>query len=126
MSGWKRLGVVISVLWLIGSPIYWHVEVFRAIDKIAETCASNNPSAPQSCYTRRDHRIKNTAPIPDALKAMTFSDDRVDPTFKTWLGVMFWLQWLGPIALLWIVGGIVIGTTRWVIRGFTKSDTKRV
>ncbi len=30
MSGWKRLGVVISVLWLIGPPVYWHVEVFRA------------------------------------------------------------------------------------------------
>ncbi len=57
---------------------------------------------------------------------MTFSDDRADPAVEPWLGVMLWLMWLGPIALLWIVGGIVIGTTRWVIRGFTKSDTKRV
>jgi hypothetical protein len=54
---------------------------------------------------------------------MTFTHDHPD----AWtLGVMLWLMWLGPIALIWIIGAIVIGTTRWVIRGFTRSDTKRV
>jgi hypothetical protein len=57
---------------------------------------------------------------------MTFSVDGLAPTESVLLGGFIWLMWLGPIALLWIVGGTVIGTTRWVMRGFTRrSDTKR-
>ena len=39
MSGWKRLGVVISILWLIGAPIYFHAPD-QQIEREYEACIS--------------------------------------------------------------------------------------
>jgi hypothetical protein len=38
MSGWQRIGVVISVLWLIASPIYLLVTKNEAANKIYAAC----------------------------------------------------------------------------------------
>jgi len=132
MSGWKRLGVVASVLWLIGPPVYFQVEEFLRIEREFEACTSLSPAqdvlARQRqlglCNDARNiKRGNHAAKLFAQLKLMTFIHDHPD----AWtLGVMLWLMWLGPVALIWIVGAIVISTTRWVIRGFTKSDTKRV
>src|SRR5262245_36134885 len=37
---------------------------------------------------------------------MTFRDSRDHPD-RVFNGVILWLMWLGPIALLWIVGGTI-------------------
>jgi hypothetical protein len=33
-------------------------------------------------------------------------------------GLAAWVVLLLPIALLWIIGGIVLGTVRWLVRSF--------
>jgi hypothetical protein len=37
---------------------------------------------------------------------------------QTFKDGFLWIILLGPIALLWLVGWIVLGTVRWVRRGF--------
>jgi hypothetical protein len=136
MSGWKRLGVVISVLWLIGSPIYFQVAEARRAEREYKACTSINPAEDvlarsfqlALCNPRRQSltiadawELMTLRPSPEVLKA---NDPAVGRSVGAFLAGFLWLMWLGPIALLWIVGGLVIGTTRWVMRGFTRrSDT---
>jgi hypothetical protein len=84
----------------------------------------SDPATAAAWSLSRCLRVVRSLPSILPLKLMTFQS--VNPSFDPWLGVFTWIMWLGPIALLWIVGGTVIGTTRWVMRGFTRrSDTKR-
>jgi hypothetical protein len=42
MGGWKRLGIVVSVIWMIGAPLYfWHsydAEARKSADDYYERC----------------------------------------------------------------------------------------
>ena len=76
LSGWQRIGVVISVLWFVGLPIFALITI--------------------------DKRLPDMAREP----------------------IIFLIFLLGPIILLWLVGGIVFGTVRWIVRGLTDPPVK--
>jgi hypothetical protein len=94
MSGWQRIGVVISVLWLVGLPVYVLI----------------------------DHNLSGAVPPMTPLDLIAlfatgkgaYRGGEPDPYW--WI---IWIAVLGPIALFWLVGWIVLGTVRWVRRGFT-------
>jgi hypothetical protein len=95
MSGWQRIGVVVSVLWFVGLPVFFMIAANPGVspaDVIAlffgtgKAFECGNPCSPSA---------------------------RWDMMFVMWTFL------LGPIVLLWLVGWIVLGTVRWVRRGFT-------
>ena len=110
MSGWQRIGVVISVLWLVGLPVYlqWYENeriynlVLNCIDARLPDADSTFDQALQFCKGVYGPYVT----YGDLARA--FRDDRV------MLGLL-----LVPIVLFWTVGGIVLGAVRWVRRGFT-------
>jgi len=118
MSGWQRLGVVISVLWFVGLPIYVLVDTNRRAIDYQSDCIIIRMRAdpPRGSDAERAAALQRIEDVCQELSG-----------HMTW-GEMFrffadnkdmWAILLGPIILLWLVGAIVLGTVRWVRRGFT-------
>ena len=114
MSGWQRIGVIISVLWLMGLPVYLLIDMYREstkyTDLLEDVCVATRNS-PEGAQTLTEECFRN-AIVAGGNEFRTL----VAQTFKD---VFLWIILLGPIALLWLVGWIVLGTVRWVRRGFT-------
>jgi hypothetical protein len=115
MSGWQRIGVNISVLWLLGLPIYLVADAYKNSTKYADflenVCmAGRHDSSPEGYRALDECFGKAIAAGGTEFRA------EVAQTFKD---VFLWIALLGPIALLWLVRWIVLGTVRWVRRGFT-------
>jgi hypothetical protein len=113
MSGLQRIGVVISVLWLLGLPVYLLIDMYRSsiqyADLLEDVCMAtrNSPEGAQALTECFNKAIAAGGNEFHTLVAHTFKD------------VFLWIILLGPIILLWLVGWIVLGTVRWVRRGFT-------
>jgi hypothetical protein len=118
MSGWQRVAVVVSILWVIGlvGAEYFTIESYDGrVNGDYSACygdalSEKNPSERQGhenyCAHMRD------------ISTVSFSDDVSRSMNDPWT----WIMLLAPIASLWIVGSIVIGTLRWISRGFRKSS----
>jgi hypothetical protein len=108
MSGWQRIGVVISVLWFLAVPIW----IFYA-DLSYATCIrphlNSAEGSPEWRAAQEDCLKVHSTVIEPALMLARMSN--LPP---------FVVTMLVPIALLWIIGGIVIGPVRWVARRFTR------
>jgi hypothetical protein len=119
MSGWQRIGVVISVLWLLAVPSYVIISSHQFADAYYKGCldlayrtrlnsAGELNAATQDCSTTRSElAVTSTKALKVLLLEKHYSE-----------GLVAWAALLLPIALLWIIGGIVLGTVRWLARSF--------
>jgi hypothetical protein len=112
MSGWQRIGVVLSVLWIIGSPLFIWQSENSAVREVRAGCYGHitDPFGPQW-----DAAVQHCAELFPMHSFADLYSRRGDAE-------VLWALTLIPIAILWIVGGIVIGTLRWIGRGFGKSQ----
>ena len=119
MSGWQRIGVLISVLWLLAVPSYLIISSNKFADAYYKGCldlayrtklnsAAELNAATQDCSTTRSELAITPARM---LKLLLLEEDHV-------YGLIAWAALLAPIALLWTTGGIAFGTARWLARGF--------
>jgi hypothetical protein len=110
MSGWQRTGVVVSILWLLGRPVYLLMEVNRRADKLHDLClimTRDRPDTLVDCIGKANDTVRGD--LAHALVAGT------SETAFLW-GVL-----LVPIILLWLVGGIVLGTGEAAMAAFARS-----
>jgi hypothetical protein len=118
MSGWQRIGVVLSVLWLVGLPVYTLVDRNSRVQERTVDCMFRLGATEEWC--RQTFYQVPISPL-DALgalvgrNALVGANHTIEHSYDMWLAMVVW----GPIILLWLVGGIVFGTVRWVRRGFT-------
>jgi hypothetical protein len=111
MSGWQRIGVVISVLWLVGLPVYVLNDNNQRVYNNVLDCITPEKLAGGATFDQvlqRCHAVYG--PYLSWGDLARFFRDNVEMS----TGFL-----LGPIILLWLVGWIVLGTVRWVRRGFT-------
>jgi hypothetical protein len=128
MSGWQRIGAAISVLWLIASPIYLLVTKNEAANKTYAACIE------ESLVTGTRMREIGKQGEADAwehhsndwcLGAAGYMSpvDLAHALLEgSYYSAVLWSFLLGPIALLWLVGSLVIGTARWVGRGLSSVE----
>jgi hypothetical protein len=124
LSGWQRLGLVISVLWLALAPAYLlFAENTRARDFYG-SCRGASRSFEASLRAHGKHEaadVERRDAHETCWNAAGFlSPERLigslfDFTDKS---ARFWGFLLAPVALLWASGSAAISTVRWVIRGF--------
>jgi hypothetical protein len=101
LSGWKRVGLVLSVLWALGSFLYVrNIQITRA-DQLYEWawrgCINGDYSKFSACLDE-------------------FSYQRALTTTAYWPDVAFYA--LAPIVAAWLACWIGIRTYRWVREGF--------
>jgi hypothetical protein len=119
MSGWQRIGAVISVLWLLAVPSYVIISSNQFADAYYKGCldlayrtrlnsAEELNAAIQDCSTTKSELAVTPT---KALKVLLFEKHYAE-------GLAAWAALLLPIAFLWIIGGIVFGAVRWLARSF--------
>ena len=119
MSGWQKICVVISILWLIASPAYLLVTKNQAANKSYATCIES------SLMTGTHLRYTGQHDQADAwerhskdwclgaagyMSPVGLAHALLEGSYHS---AILWGVLLGPIALLWLVGRLVIGTVRW-------------
>jgi hypothetical protein len=117
MSGWQRIGVVISILWLIGLPTYLMVDMNHRAMAWRTSCIINGVMQ-NLVGNKREVAVQTCE---RNYNGMTISPAEVIANLSSG-GVSVWAVLLAPIAILWIVGGGTIWTVRWIGRGFLKNQ----
>jgi hypothetical protein len=119
MSGWQRIGVVISILWLIASPAYLLVTKNQAANKSYAACIESSLMTGTRLryigqYDQADawERHSNDWCLGTAgyMSPVGLAHALLEGSYRS---AILWGVFLGPIALLWLVGSLVIGTFRW-------------
>lgn len=111
LNGWMRIGIILSVLWMLGGTGYlWQtakddgLSVARALSDQRSKCIGDNAVL----------RMENKPELPCP------SQEEVNEAFtrgRTGLGHAMLMTGI-VLVLTWIVIGIVYVTARWVMKGF--------
>src|SRR6516165_1862631 len=113
MSGWQRIGVVISALWLIGFPIYLVQYSSMSERSLYQQCMNtHNPD-----LTREEQH--NNCRKSSRADALTLKDI-ADTLFTGNFDIALWSMMLVPVAVFWLVGSIALVTARWIRRGLAR------
>lgn len=112
MSRLQGIGIVISLFWLVGLPIYLTVDSNRRADEFYNWCQSLGPNISSERTAEQQHETcwRSARFITPKVMAHTLIAGNVDT-------VTLWSMMLGPGAILWFIGGIVLATLRLTRRG---------
>jgi hypothetical protein len=128
MSGWQRIGVVISVLWILSAPIALVVSQNNSASSYYASCRSTNYDIASN------YRQAGRNDLADAIEAKAHDECWKVPGFTTIskLGSylvagdaqsgILWLFLLVPLAAFWVICGIIFSTVRWIRRGFVSAQ----
>jgi hypothetical protein len=127
MSGWQRIGVLISVLWFVGMPIYLMVDTNNTAAAVYQSCIRSADLAFEPGGFEGDN--PGELKVAEQRCARSFYNMRMPPRklMRLLLGMegeetpIVWAIILGPIILFWLVGGATFATVRWVRRWFASS-----
>jgi hypothetical protein len=116
MSGWQRLGIALSVLWAVVVPLWLVADTNTRANQNFVSCLVFAGSVSDG-YTDADKREQVDRKMSDDCRhtflASTVSLSQVVADREV-MGYMIGI----PVATLWLIGWIVIGTSRWIGRGF--------
>jgi hypothetical protein len=111
MRGWLRIGVVLSVLWIVGYPTYFFIDSnIRAWDR-RQTCLNLQTTVFSELSS--DQILHKCNQLADFM-SLSYFVSGTDVRF-------FWAFILISLALFWILGGVIFWTVRWIRRGFTNA-----
>ena len=117
MSGWQRIGAVLSILWAIGAPtalaISQNIDASDSFDHcldLAGRLSRNFDDAEQRAkvYDREANACTRVEMASSTSITAVFTDKEI-------------IEYLiiAPILTMWLIGWVIITTVRWVRRGFS-------
>jgi hypothetical protein len=107
MSGWQRIGAVISILWLVGFPIFLFIDANRSHSEVLQYCLKAASESREPTEREGSRQI--------CLRAFEASRETPGKLVKELASdKILWAAMFGPIALLWIVGGVISYVVRWI------------
>jgi hypothetical protein len=109
MSGWPKIGVVASVLWLIGLPTYLVVHSSMNADHLYDECMKSVAD-----LTREEqHETCLTSSHLGAVTPRIIGHALIAGNSDT---AALWTMMLGPVVLLWSIGVITLDAVRRIRR----------
>jgi hypothetical protein len=128
MSGWQRIGVLISVLWFVAMPIYLMVDTTNTAEVVYQSCIrsadlafqpggfeGDNPGELKSAERQCARSFYNTRMSPGKLMRLLLGREGQET-------LIVWMMILVPIILFWVVGGATFATVRWIRRRLASSE----
>lgn len=123
VGGWQRIGVVVTVLWVVCSPIYLMVDTNQHAAAFQRGCISTayriwfegnvNPSDAE-----RTAKLEQCRQSADYMTASKLSHEFL--AFDS-ASAFLWLLLIVPIGAFWVAAGALLGTVRWIRKGFAES-----
>ena len=128
MSGWQRIGVLISVLWFAWIPIYLMINTNNTAGVVYQSCIrsadlafepggfeGDNPGELKTAERRCARSFDNMRMSPGKLMRLLLGREG-EETLTVWTVILV------PIVLFWLVGGATFATVRWIRRRFASSE----
>jgi hypothetical protein len=111
VSRLQRIGVVISLIWLVGLPIYLTVDSNRRASNFYNWCRSVEANFSFETTPEQQHETcwRSARFITPKVTVHALIAGNADTA-------TLWFLMLGPVVILWLVGGIVFTTVRWIKR----------
>jgi hypothetical protein len=113
-NGWQRIGIVLSVVWLIAACSFFLVTTSRpgASPFLSISSAHCQPGAPQIPSSQKRLRLSEAV--------LGCPEKYIVPETQgtNWLSTLVFL--FGPILLAWALAFALVQTIRWVAAGFRK------
>lgn len=112
LNGWLRIGIVLSVIWMIGANYYW----------IGES-ASDNMKFSNGLRASRSHcQIENSTRRyynPNARQEECVTEEQITQAALTPLNFQFGLIYsIFYLVVAWLVIGVSYAAFRWIRKGF--------
>jgi hypothetical protein len=109
LNGWKRIGIVGSVVWILGAGLYTHDEVVKQISasyvQIDQDCIGETGG-----NVGRSVDVAKCDKIADDYAAQVYHYEWVEPAIVAFV----------PVPLGWGFVYLVLFLVRWIKRGFAK------
>jgi hypothetical protein len=119
MSRWRKVGVLLSAMWMIGLPIYVMADSNRRAGEFYDWCRG-----PESNYTsdmtpeeKHDACWKSARFMTPSVLAQTLIAGNADTA-------TLWAFMLGPVGMFWIVGSIALAAVRRIRRGLYQTSSE--
>ena len=121
MSGWQRIGVVLSILWAIGAPIALaisqNIDASDSFDRCLDLAGR---------ISRNFDDIEQRAKVYDreanaCTRVEMASSTSITAVFQSVFTDKETIEYLiiAPILTMWLLGWVIITTVRWLRRGFS-------
>jgi hypothetical protein len=113
LSGWKRIGIIVSVVWVVGAGIYtYDSEINRSSDSIANThVRCDSYLADYKDEGAREAAFQRCNKEADDSLALALTNARLEGALVA----------LVPVPLGWGFTYLVLLLVRWVKRGFMRA-----
>lgn len=113
IGGWKRIGIVASVVWMIGGTIAGHLYEVSVLDE-------RSMSSFRLCYESRTQGTNYDGAAALRICSQQSQERRVEAFNGIWVDDIFVA--LVPVFLGWPAVFALRGMFRWVKRGFGKPE----
>jgi hypothetical protein len=118
MNGWKRIGIVLSVIWSVGfTPWAWVTAL--------ENASAISLSSFESCFDRYDASNaleRNKAKFEACMKPVNARFEADNLRLRSWAGVMPFVGIdLAIILVGWLIVWGISAVVRWIAAGFAKA-----
>jgi hypothetical protein len=107
LNGWQRIGVVASVVWILGAGFY-------TLDAVQESDSKTAVAAALECESHIPQGITTLAECDKRMtdyEAETYSGEWADAAIVAFV----------PVPLAWGLAYLTLFLTRWIKRGFRKT-----
>ena len=111
VSGWQKFGVLVSIVWMIGLPICVMIDSNRRASEFYNMCRKVESNLASAMTTEQQHEAcwRSAKFITPTVLAQTLIAGNADT-------VTLWFFMLGPLAIFWAIGGIILATVRRIRR----------
>ena len=113
MSGWQKIAVLVSILWMIGLPIYLMIDSNRRASEFCNVCRKVESNLAFEMTAEQQHEAcwRSAKFMTPTVLAQTLIAGNADT-------VTLWFFMLAPLVIFWVIGGIILATVRRIRRGF--------
>ena len=108
----QKIGILLSVIWMIGIPIYVMIDSNRRANEFYGMCRrleSSIVSDPTNAEQQHESCWRSAKFMTPSGLAQTLIAGNADT-------LTLWFLILGPLVMFWIAGGLVLAAVRWIRR----------
>lgn len=116
LNGWQRIGIVLSIAWMVGAPIY--------MDKVGHQRLRDIELSLISLCTTAGSKLPSEERIGKCIKDGSADADKYRDIFIKPPLTIFFKYGVLPVPVFWALSYFVIFVINWVRRGFRQARAK--
>ena len=111
VSGRQKIGVLVSILWMVGLPICVMIDSNRRASEFYDMCRKVESNLGSDLGTEQQHEAcwRTAKFMTPTVLAQTLIAGNADTA-------TLWFFMLGPLVIFWAIGGIILATVRRIWR----------